>query len=279
MELNKINFDQIQRDIGYNFKDIGLLKQALTHSSYANIKGVESYERLEYLGDKLLSAYVAKKLFKDFPNATEGELSKKESSLVKAEMQEIVLCRIQSLSESICHNVEKKVKKAEKKMKGQVLEAIIGAVYLDGGEGHMVRVIETLYKEEFRDMVITKKSKPKSKQVPTPVTAIKKIDKDKDKESKTADSSVQKVKFGRKNRRKLDELVRRIKGLQIKYRKYKNSDSLKFELTQIEGKKGVKIKKIIFETTEITKEQAAFKAVEFLLQRQQQPQPSLSRTR
>ena len=96
MRKNKLNmkfFESLQKDLNYFFKDGDLLITALTHSSYANENklGVEGYnERLEFLGDTVLSLIVSQYLYKKYPHYPEGELTKIrakvvcESSLAKA---------------------------------------------------------------------------------------------------------------------------------------------------------------------------------------------------
>ena len=74
----------LENRLNYKFKDINLLKNALTHSSYANEVrgGVTSNERLEFLGDSVLSIIVSEHIFKRFPNMPEGELTRLRASLV-----------------------------------------------------------------------------------------------------------------------------------------------------------------------------------------------------
>ena len=76
--------NKLERNMGYEFKDISLLKIALTHSSYANEagKGTKYNERLEFLGDSVLSLIVSEYLFEAFPKMPEGELTKLRASLV-----------------------------------------------------------------------------------------------------------------------------------------------------------------------------------------------------
>ena len=73
---------EAEKIIGYKFKDKKLLLKALTHSSYSNEHRVESNERLEFLGDSVLSIVVADHLFKNFKTIPEGELTKLRASLV-----------------------------------------------------------------------------------------------------------------------------------------------------------------------------------------------------
>ncbi len=77
-----MKLSQLEENIGYKYKDIDLLRRALTHSSYANEHKVKSYERLEFLGDSLLGYICAEYLYEHFPKMPEGELTKTRSSLV-----------------------------------------------------------------------------------------------------------------------------------------------------------------------------------------------------
>lgn len=76
--------EMLQKNMGYIFKNPDLLKTSLTHSSYANEvkKGTENNERLEFLGDAVLSIIVSEYLFKNFSHLPEGELTKLRASLV-----------------------------------------------------------------------------------------------------------------------------------------------------------------------------------------------------
>ena len=78
------DFKNFEEKIKYEFKDKSLLKEALTHSSYANEmrNGVKCNERMEFLGDAVLSIVTAELLYPKFPDMPEGELSKLRSSLV-----------------------------------------------------------------------------------------------------------------------------------------------------------------------------------------------------
>ena len=76
---------QFEKNIGYSFKDEKLLRQALTHSSYANEKHLKKFsdnERLEFLGDAILELVSSEFLFVHYPKKTEGELTKLRASIV-----------------------------------------------------------------------------------------------------------------------------------------------------------------------------------------------------
>ena len=75
----------LEAAIGYRFKNITLLQNALTHSSYANERwhdGLMSNERLEFLGDSILGMVVADYLYRNFPQRPEGELTKMRADMV-----------------------------------------------------------------------------------------------------------------------------------------------------------------------------------------------------
>ena len=73
---------ELEQIIGYTFKNPELLKEALTHSSYTNGKHLRSNERLEFLGDSVLSIVVSEHLFENLTNLPEGQLTKIRASVV-----------------------------------------------------------------------------------------------------------------------------------------------------------------------------------------------------
>ncbi|VEH68211.1 ribonuclease 3 [Rodentibacter pneumotropicus] len=79
-QLSKMNhLERLERKIGYQFKDISLLKLALTHRSAA----AKHNERLEFLGDSILNFTIAEALYHQFPHCNEGELSRMRATLVR----------------------------------------------------------------------------------------------------------------------------------------------------------------------------------------------------
>ena len=133
---------KLEKAIDYDFKDKALLETALTHRSI----GRGNNERLEYLGDATLGFIIADAIFQKFPYATEGELTRIRSSLVKGETL-VKLARDLSLGDSI------KLGPGEMKSGGwrrdsilaNTLEAIIGAVYLDSDMEVCRRCVVSLY--------------------------------------------------------------------------------------------------------------------------------------
>ncbi len=73
---------EIEKRLGYTFKDKELLKTALTHTSYANMHGLQSNEKLEYLGDSILEFITSKYLYNNYKKLNEGEMTKVRATVV-----------------------------------------------------------------------------------------------------------------------------------------------------------------------------------------------------
>ena len=126
----------LEKNIGYTFHDIGLLKNALTHSSYANEskKSSGSNERLEFLGDSVLGYVVADYLFRNCPHLPEGDLTKTRAALVC----EKACCGFSRQLEVgkyllLSHGEQNSGGNARPSILADAFEAIIAAIYLDGG--------------------------------------------------------------------------------------------------------------------------------------------------
>jgi len=149
--------NKLEKILGHEFKDANLLKEAVTHRSYLNENpkwGLPHNERLEFLGDAVLELIITEALFEKFPKEQEGRLTTLRAALVNFQM-------LASLSKKI--NLEKflLMSRGEAKDKGRArevilanaMEAIIGALYQDGGyECAKAMVIEIIFSEV--DMVL-----------------------------------------------------------------------------------------------------------------------------
>ncbi|MGQ0749456.1 MAG: ribonuclease III [Betaproteobacteria bacterium] len=135
--------------IGHRFNDSGLLRLALTHRSH----GALHNERLEYLGDSVLNCAVALELFHKFPNLTEGDLSRLRASLVNHQSLSAAAQRC-GLSEHI------RLGEGELRSGGMerpsiladAVEAVVGAVFLDGGFDAAVSVVRCLLAEPLANL-------------------------------------------------------------------------------------------------------------------------------
>ena len=127
----------LEKKIGYVFHQKALLKQALTHSSYANEQKIRKngdYERLEFLGDAVLELISSEFLFKEHPDMTEGKLTKLRSSLVCEPALAQCAKEIDLGSYMLLGKGEESTGgRYRESITSDVMEALIGALYLDGG--------------------------------------------------------------------------------------------------------------------------------------------------
>lgn len=128
-------YTDIENIIGYRFTDKELLKEALTHKSYAGeCRGVKHNERLEFLGDSILGAVVADYIYNKCPHVEEGVLSKIKSNLVSRRNlyfwgKQMALGRFLRLG----HGEIATGGRERDSIISNAVEAVLGAVYLDGG--------------------------------------------------------------------------------------------------------------------------------------------------
>ena len=130
-------FSNFYRNIGYDFKDNSLLNRALTHRS----KTKKNYERLEFLGDSILGFVIAEVLFEKFPDSDEGKLSQVRSKLIKGVTLAKLALELQVDQYIILGDSEKNGTHKREKILEDVVEAIIGAVYLDSDFATVKKVI------------------------------------------------------------------------------------------------------------------------------------------
>ncbi|MBO4284542.1 MAG: ribonuclease III [Clostridia bacterium] len=130
---------ELEKKIGYRFRDPDLLVSALIHSSYANemkgkIPGIKSNERLEFLGDAVLEEIVSRHLYDAFPDDGEGKLTLMRKSLV-CESSLASAARTLSLGDYLClgHGEEMQGSRDLDSILADSTEALIAAIRLDGG--------------------------------------------------------------------------------------------------------------------------------------------------
>jgi ribonuclease-3 len=139
---------KLEARLGYRFADPDLLDRALTHSSALSPgKRIErSYQRLEFLGDRVLGLVVADMLYRRLPKANEGELSRSLNTLVRKETCAMIARELDLGSELNLGESEARTGGAQKEaILGDVAEAVIGAIYCDGGLGRAYELIEGLF--------------------------------------------------------------------------------------------------------------------------------------
>ena len=129
----------LEEAIGYRFKNITLLQNALTHSSYANERwhnSLLSNERLEFLGDSILGMVVAEYLYKNFPNRPEGELTRMRADMVCETALADVADKL-GLGQHMLlgHGEEQGGGRTRASTLADAVESVIAACFLDGGMG------------------------------------------------------------------------------------------------------------------------------------------------
>ncbi len=135
----RINLNPLMRALGHAFKDEGLLEQALTHGSLtknqSRRKGIDAdYERLEFLGDRVLGITIADELYRRYPNAEAGQLSRRYNAQVqKSALAEIA--ELMDLPNYVRISDELRATGGAKNpsLLEDCVEALIAALYLDGG--------------------------------------------------------------------------------------------------------------------------------------------------
>jgi len=180
-KLNSKNSEKLEEGLGFSFKKRGLLREALTHRSFLNenkIVGLKSNERLEFLGDAVLSFWVSSMVFSKFPDLPEGKLTFVRTHLVRTETltelaKELSLGKflLMSKGEELGGGRENPVLLANS------FEALIGAMFTDQGidvvskflEREFSHLVEEIHDiERFRDSKSLLQEKVQAKGYPSP---------------------------------------------------------------------------------------------------------------
>jgi ribonuclease-3 len=149
--LNELNdvAEWIQRKLGYQCRDVALFMAALTHRS----AGGTHNERLEFLGDAVLSCVTARMLYREFADAPEGELSRYRATLVSGEALAGMAAELGIGDQLRLGSGELKSGGFRRKsILADAFEALLGAVFLDGGFPAATDVIERLFSSRLRDL-------------------------------------------------------------------------------------------------------------------------------
>jgi len=148
----KINYQDLQKKINVKFKNLDLLIQSLTHKSFDTKK---NYEKMEFLGDRVLGLVIAKKLLETYPDEKEGILDKKFASLVNKNTCLEIAKKINLEKYILTFNPNNKKIKIEDKIISDSCEALIGAIYLEKGLASAEKVILDLWENNIIDSIIT----------------------------------------------------------------------------------------------------------------------------
>lgn len=137
-----MNLDQLEQKLNHTFKDISYLEQALTHQSGTG----KTYERLEFLGDRVIGLVVAEMLLHHFPDEAEGEIAKRHTALVRRETMAEVARQIGvGAFMDISTGEEQAGTRENESVLADMMEAILAAIYLDAGMEKVKKTIQTYW--------------------------------------------------------------------------------------------------------------------------------------
>ncbi len=162
MDIEK-NLEEFQKIIGYEFKNKSLLKLALTHTSFANELKINRYgdnERLEFLGDAVLELTSSDKIFKEHPEMSEGQMTRLRASIV-CEPTLALCAREIGLDQHILLGKGEEMTggRGRDSIVSDAFEAVIGAIYMDGGIANAKEYILKFVFEDIEDKTLFYDSK------------------------------------------------------------------------------------------------------------------------
>ncbi len=163
------SLSKIEDTIGYKFQDKNLLERALTHSSYANEHRLPHFsdnERLEFLGDAVLELISSEFLYSNFPNLSEGDLSKMRASLV-CEPTLAGAARQLSLGDHIRLSHGEYTNGGHKRdsILSDAMEALLGAMFLDGAIADCKRLVQSYILVDIEDRLLQFDSKTRLQEI------------------------------------------------------------------------------------------------------------------
>ena len=143
------------KKLGYQFRDMSLLETALTHPSFGGDHHVPHYQRLEFLGDAVLELAISKYLYFEFPEIDEGKLTRIRAGLVREE----TLCRAAQRLElgkylRLSVGEDRSGGRTKPSILCDVMEAVLAAVYLDGGFDAATEVIRLALAEDLHPQML-----------------------------------------------------------------------------------------------------------------------------
>lgn len=144
---------EFMAQLGHQFKEPELLQEALTHPSLAGKqrkKGPTAYERLEFLGDRVLGLVIAEWLYKKYPESSEGDLAKRHAALVNREALRAVAAEVGLVQHlHLARGEDAAASRKNLATLPDAMEAVIGALYLDGGLAAAVNFIHRFWQKDI----------------------------------------------------------------------------------------------------------------------------------
>ena len=149
----KIDYQSLEKKIKVNFRNKNLLIKSLTHKSFNK---ENNYEKLEFLGDRVLGLVIAKKLLEIYPSEKEGILDKKFASLVNKKTCLEIAKKIELQKYILTLNIKSKKNIIVDKVLADSCEALLGSIYLENGFNSVEKVILNLWSNHIKDSIVTK---------------------------------------------------------------------------------------------------------------------------
>lgn len=148
--VERKNLSILEKNIGYKFKNVDLLKKALTHTSYAYENKVESNEKLEFLGDSILEFLSSKYIYNNYPNLKEGEMTKVRATVV-CEESLYKIANKHNFSDFLYVGKSERMHQGNRKVAimADSVEAVIAAMYFDSG----LETVEKFIIENLKDEI------------------------------------------------------------------------------------------------------------------------------
>ena len=142
---------ELQLTINYNFQNLDLLNRSLIHKSFDNRN---NNEKLEFLGDRVLGLIISKKLLEIYPEEKEGIIDKKYANLVNKKTCLNIAKKIDIKKFMILGGSHQFLERSEDKIISDCLEALIGAIFLDGGLKSAEKFILNFWKENLQNSIL-----------------------------------------------------------------------------------------------------------------------------
>ena len=147
----KKKYIEIEKIVQYQFKDYNLLKKSLIHKSYDNIF---NNEKLEFLGDRVLGLIISKRLIEIYPDEKEGIIDKKFANLVNKKTCSNISNNLNIKKFLLLGPSHKSLERSADKILSDSLEALIGAIYLDGGIKMAEKFVLNFWKEYLENSIL-----------------------------------------------------------------------------------------------------------------------------
>ena len=158
--MNQHKYDYLQQTIGYTFNDALLMLKALTHRSM----GSNNNERLEFLGDSIVNHLIAEALYLQFPEADEGQLSRFRATLVRGDYLAEIAQQLNIADSLILGAGERKSGGRQRRsILADTLEALIGAIFLDGGYAAARQTVLVWFEATLKTLTLIEDKDPKTR--------------------------------------------------------------------------------------------------------------------